>query len=76
VPYYVFKVCEGPIQRLERLGEFARFPEASRFAKESRARLAAGEPCAIRVAFGENELAAEEALSNPREAPPRIGDDL
>jgi hypothetical protein len=75
MPYYVFKVRRGPIQRLERLGEFARFPEASRFAKESRTRLAPGEPCAVRVAFGANELAAEEALSNPREAPPGVGDD-
>jgi hypothetical protein len=75
MPYYVFKVHAGPIQRLERIGEFERFPEASRFAKESRGRLTAGEPCAVRVAFGENALAAEEALSHPREAPPKVGDD-
>lgn len=76
MPYYVFKVAEGPIQRLERLGEFARFPDASRFAKETRARLAAGAPCAVRVAFGENALAAEDALANPGDPRPRIGDDL
>ncbi|HSD40313.1 MAG TPA: hypothetical protein VLD36_00460 [Burkholderiales bacterium] len=75
MPYYVFKIHEGPIRRLERLGEFERFPDASGFAKESRARLAAGERCAVRVAFGVNELAAEEALFDPREPPPRIGDD-
>lgn len=75
MPYYVFRIDAGPIQRRECLGEFPRFPEASRFAKESRARLLAGEPCTVRVAFGENELAAEGALSDPREAPPKVGDD-
>lgn len=76
MPYYVFKVHEGPIRRLERIGEFARFPEASRFAKAQRAQIAGGEPIAVRVAFGATELAAEEALANPAEPPPRIGDDL
>jgi hypothetical protein len=76
MPYYVFRVYEGPIRRLERIGEFARFPEASRFAKEHRAQLPAGETCAVRVVFGETELAAEDALANPAEPPPRIGDDL
>jgi hypothetical protein len=75
MPYYVFKIHAGPVRRLERVGEFARFPEASRFAKATRAGLAAGEAGAVRVAFGQNELAAEEALANPREPPPRIGDD-
>jgi hypothetical protein len=74
VPYYVFKVHQSPIRRLERIGDFARFPEASRFAKESRARFATGEPCTVRVVFGETELAAEAALSELREPPPGTGD--
>lgn len=76
MPYYVFKVHEGPIRRVERIGEFARFPDASRFAKTQRAQIPAGERSTVRVAFGANELAAEEALVNPVEPPPRIGDDL
>jgi hypothetical protein len=76
MPYYVFKVHAGPVRRLERLGAFERFAEASRFAKESRARFDAGDLSAVRVAFGETELAAEEALSNPGESQPRIADDL
>jgi len=74
MPYFVYKLFEDPIRRVEFLGEFARFPEASRYAKGRRAEPAA-QSCAVRVVFGANALAAEEALMNPKEAPPRTGDD-
>jgi hypothetical protein len=74
MPYFVYKLFEGPIRTTEPLGEFARYSEASRFAKARRAD-PVRDNCAIRVVFAENALAAEEALMNPREAPPRIGDD-
>lgn len=74
MPYFVYKLLEGPVRTIEPLGEFARYSEAGRFAKARRAELAQ-ETCAIRVVFAENALAAEDALLNPREAPPRIGDD-
>lgn len=76
MPYYVFKVRAGPIRPPERIAEFPRFPEASRFAKQARARLAPDESCTIRVVFGETELAAEAAIANPGERSPRIADDL
>ena len=72
--YYVFKLFERPLRRVEPLGDFERYPQASRFAKTKRAELAT-EGCAVRIVFGANALEAEEALMNPREAPPRIGDD-
>ena len=53
---------------------FERYPDASRFAKAKRAE-PESKDCAIRVVFAPNALAAEEALMNPREAPPRTGDD-
>ena len=74
MPYFVYKLLEGPVRSIEPLAEFARYSEASKFAKTRRAELAQ-ETCAIRVVFAENALAAEEALLNPREAPPRVGDD-
>jgi len=74
MPYFVYKLLEGPVRSIEPLGEFARYSEASKFAKARRAELSQ-DACAIRVVFAENALAAEEALLNPREAPPRIGDD-
>jgi hypothetical protein len=72
MPYYVFRLFEQPLRRVEPLGEFARYPEASRFAKAQRA---AAADHAIRVVFGANALAAEEAIMNPQAPPPRIGDD-
>ena len=74
MPYFVYKLFERPLRRVEPLGEFARYAEAGGFAKARRAELA-GKDCAVRVVFGPNALAAEEAIMNPREAPPRIGDD-
>jgi hypothetical protein len=74
MPYFVYKLFEGPVRTVESLGEFARYSEASRFAKARRAD-PAPDACAIRIVFADNALAAEEALLNPREAPPRIGDD-
>lgn len=74
MPYFVYKLFESPVRTTEPLGEFARYSEASRFAKARRAD-PAPENCAIRVVFAENALAAEDALLNPREAPPRVGDD-
>lgn len=74
MPYFVYKLIERPVRAIEPLGEFARYPEASRFVKARRAG-PAPEPCVIRMVFAENALAAEDALLNPREAPPRVGDD-
>ena len=74
MPYFVYKLLEGPVRTIEPLGEFARYSEASRFAKARRAE-SAPETRTIRVVFAENALAAEDALLNPREAPPRVGDD-
>lgn len=74
MPYFVYKLFENPIRRVEFLGEFIRYPEASKFAKTKRAD-PVDKACAVRVVFGPNALAAEDSLMNPREAPPRLGDD-
>jgi hypothetical protein len=69
MPYYLFAV-KG-FGQLVKLGEFEGFREASQRAKVLRA-----EPDApfIKLMFGENQLAAEDALLQAREpAPP--GDD-
>lgn len=74
MPYYVFRLFEDPVRRVEPLAEFGRYPEASRFAREKRAETGPGGG-AVRIVFGVHALEAEEALMNPRPAPPRIGDD-
>jgi len=73
MPYYVYRLFEDPVRRIEPLGEFERYAEASRFAKAQRAGMAADR--AVRIVFGGNALEAEDALLNPLPAPPKIGDD-
>jgi hypothetical protein len=75
MPYFVFKLFEHPVRRAEAIGEFARYPEASRFAKAQRAGLGDA-ACTVRIVFGANALEAEDMLLAPRAAPPRIGDDF
>jgi hypothetical protein len=74
MPYFVYRLFEQPLRRVEPLAQFERYADASRFAKQERMQPDAKD-CAIRVVFAPNALAAEDALMNPREAPPRIGDD-
>lgn len=74
MPYFVYRLFEQPLRRVEPLEQFERYADASRFAKEKRTQPEAKD-CAIRVVFAPNALAAEDALMNPRAAPPRIGDD-
>jgi hypothetical protein len=73
MPYYVYKITEKPLRLLEKLNEFAVFREASTYAKSRRGE--AGPNTLVKVMFAENELQAEEALNEVREAPPMIGDD-
>jgi hypothetical protein len=73
MPYYVYRLYLHPIRRVEPLGEFERYPEASRFAKARRAEAVADH--AVRIVFGANALEAEAAIMNPQSPPPRIGDD-
>jgi hypothetical protein len=74
MPYFVYRLCEQPLRRVEPLAQFERYADASRFAKAKRAEPEVKD-CAIRVVFAPNALAAEEALMNPREAPPPTGED-
>ena len=71
--YFVYRLFEQPLRRVEPIGAFERYAEASRLAKAKRAQ-ATGEG-SIRIVFGANALEAEEALMNPQPPPPRIGDD-
>lgn len=73
MPYYVYRLFEDPVRRVEPAGDFERYAEASRFAKAQRAAITGD--CIVRVVFARNALEAEDALLNPLPAPPRIGDD-
>jgi len=68
MPYYVFAV--QPFSLLKKLAEFDTFKEASAHAKALRAAQAPGVPERIKVMFADNQLAAEDLLSQVREAGP------
>lgn len=75
MPYFVYKIENFPIRRLEKLNTFEVFKEASAYAKEQRVAQSLQEGQVIKVIHAENELMAEDVLSQVREAPPKIGDD-
>jgi hypothetical protein len=75
MPYYVYKIVEFPIRRLEKLEQHDAFRDASNSAKMMRGALAADERCKIKVIFGDNELHAEDMLNQVREAAPNPEDD-
>ncbi|HUN91899.1 MAG TPA: hypothetical protein VMU33_07575 [Burkholderiaceae bacterium] len=75
MPYYVYRVIDlGAIRRLEWIGEYAAYPEASARVKALRA-AADPEVGRSRMIFADNRLAAEELLSQSPAPEPLIGDD-
>lgn len=73
MPYYVYEINEKPIRQLAKLAQFASFKEASADAKRLRAETAERN---VKVIFAANELEAEDLLSQVRQAPLVIGDDI
>lgn len=73
MPYYLYEITEQPIRQMKKIAEYPSFKEAGAEAKRLRAE--AVQPVNIKVMFAENELQAEDQLSQVREAPPMIGDD-
>jgi len=75
MPYYVYKIFETPIRRVEKLEQHEIFREASSRAKQLRSELGGDAPCIIKVIFAESELHAEDLLNQIREAVPNPQDD-
>jgi len=75
MPYFVYKIFEKPIRRLEKLEQHEAFREASSRAKQLRSELAGDATCTIKVIFAENELQAEDLLNQFREPVPNPQDD-
>jgi len=75
MPYFVYKIFETPIRRLQKLEQHDAFREASIRAKLLRSELAGDAACIIKVIFAENELHAEDLLNQIRAAVPNPQDD-
>lgn len=74
MPYYIYRIPEGPVKIFEKLAQFDVFKDASAEAKRMRKEVDLAR-MKIKVVFGENEMQAEEALMSVREAEPLTGDD-
>jgi hypothetical protein len=72
MPYYVFRI--GALGVLTKLAEFDAFRDASTHAKAARAE-ATATGGRVKVILADNQLAAEDLLSQVREPGPVIGDD-
>lgn len=71
MPYYIYRIM--PLGVLQKLDQFERFAEASARAKALRAADPPGSAAMagrVKVMFAENELQAEDLLSQVREAGP------
>jgi len=75
MPYFVYKITEFPIRRLEKLEQHDAYREASARAKQLRSELPGDAVFAIKVMFAETEFDAEDLLNQVREAAPELGDD-
>lgn len=75
MPYYIYKVFSFPIHRLEKLEQHEAFRDASARAKLLRAALAPGGEGVIKMILADNELLAEDLLSQQRAPQPNPDDD-
>ena len=75
MPYYIYKVFSFPILRLEKLEQHPAFRDASARAKALRAALNPAEQGSIKMILADNELQAEDLLSQQRSPQPNPDDD-
>ena len=76
MPYYIYRIEEFPVRRLELVGRDDVFRTASAQTKALRASADPPPGCTVRMGFANNELAAEDLLNQKREAAPGvIGDE-
>jgi len=74
MPYFIYRI-HAPIGNLEHVAQHGAFKDASTQAKSLRNAGDLPPGCTIKVIFAENQLHAEDLLSQVREAEPLVGDD-
>ena len=75
MPYYIYKVFSFPVRRLEKLEQHSAFRDASARAKVLRAALTPAAEGSIKVILADNDLHAEDLLSQLRSPQPNPDDD-
>lgn len=74
MPYFIYEI--GPLNILNKRGQAESFKEAKAVANDLRKGLVPNTGTQIKMIFAENELLAEDTLSQPRELDPSLaGDD-
>ena len=76
MPYYIYRVTPlGPVRQLVKISQFEVFKEASNEAKRLRRETDLAPSELIKTIFAENELRAEELLTEPRGEDPMTGEE-
>ena len=75
MPYYIYKISTFPIRQLVKLEQHAVFRDASARAKVLRGVLPSAEAGSIKMILADNELHAEDLLSQQRSPQPNPDDD-
>lgn len=75
MPYYIYKIFDFPLKRVEKIEEHEVFKTGSERSKTLRKELAMTERCNVKMIFAENEIQAEDLLMQVREPAPELGDD-
>jgi hypothetical protein len=74
MPYFIYEI--GPLNILNKRGQADSFKQAKAIANDLRKGLDPNTGGQIKMIFAENELQAEDTLSQPRELDPSLaGDD-
>lgn len=73
MPYYIYRVF--PFRRLEKVDEAPSYGAAAAQAKSLRADPALPADCTVKLIFADNEMHAEELLSQVREKAPGLAGD-
>ena len=75
MPYYIYKIYEFPMKRVEKIEQHNVYKHGAERSKLLRREIALSEQCNVKMIFAENELQAEELLMQVREPAPELGDD-
>lgn len=72
MPYYIYRIVDFPIRRLEAAGREDSFRAASARTKELRASPDLPAGCTVRMVFAQSVLEAEDLLNQVRQAAPGV----
>lgn len=75
MPYFIYRITEFPIRRLELLEQHEVYRDARARGRQLREEQAEDEQALIRMIHAETELQAEDLLNQVREPQPQLGDD-